>query len=85
MCLCKMSLINDSRTLHKIQVRDTGLKLFVSVLSPFLKMAVISAVFQSSGNIPFDIDLLKRTDSGPDNSQLSSFSALGYNLSGLVI
>ena len=52
------SIMRDSRTLHAMYVRLTGLLLFAIFRLLFLYMAVIVAVFQACGSRPHLSDVL---------------------------
>ena len=52
---------------------DIGPWLDLSFLAPLLKMAVIRAIFQSSGNIPGNYDLLKRSHKDPPTTGRAIF------------
>ena len=56
--------------------------MFRSDLNPFLKIAVTSAVFQSSGILPDSRDLLNKRHREVDSSVLNSFSTHGGTISG---
>ena len=45
-----------SRSLHEIDVRETGLWFSAKCLSPFLKTGLMFASFQSAGSEPVSIE-----------------------------
>ena len=51
-------------------------------MDPFLKIGVTSACFHNLGTVPWSNEELKKIVNGIANSSLSSFSILGYILSG---
>ena len=56
--LVQSCIYNFSRTFEKDVSKEIGLKLFISVLSPFLCNGFISENFNQEGKIPDESDLL---------------------------
>ena len=71
-----------SITLHSTHVKEMGLSLARSLLSPFLKIGLTFALVQSDGTSPVASDLSNMSWIKGAISDLSSFSTIGQISSG---